>query len=75
MQIEITSNPAEVEKYVGSYISDSGQMKLNIVQDENGLLAQFGKKVEILISFKRIDGKTIGLTAERMGQKFEFKKQ
>ena len=91
-KIQVASTSTDLDLYAGSYISDSGQMKLNIVKNENGLIAQmggnpafqiypkgehefFGKKIEILFSFKLTNGKVSGLTAERMGQKFEFKKQ
>ena len=91
-QTQATSDQSNFDLFAGSYTSESGQMKLEIVKTQSGLFAQmgrnpafqiypksdhefFGKKIEILLSFKIQEGKVLGLTAERMGQKFEFNKQ
>ncbi len=35
----------------------------------------FGKQIDIALNFQLVEGRVVGLEAERMGKKFEFKKQ
>jgi hypothetical protein len=88
----VSKESVNLDRYRGTFISDSNKMALSVSTFKNSLYAQlgrnppfeiyprgdhqfFGKKIEIEFTFEINNDLIIGLSAERMGQLFHFKKE